>query len=123
MERVSNYYYNGGRQYFLVNKFQSFDAQKLAQRIRNFFTKKKVPYQTTSPCCGLGDEYFITWIRDDDYDNLDKLLSRFPANYQYGEQSGDDTETYWDCFQKERKCSICKKYGHNKATCEKRENK
>lgn len=121
--RVSDYDYNGGRQYFLVYKFQTFDAERLTMKIRNHFTKKNVPYKTTSPCCGLGDEYYITWIRDDDYHEFDKLMARFPVSFQYGEQSGDDTETYWDCYPKRRQCSICKKYGHNKATCVKRENK
>ena len=113
--RISDYDYCGKRFYLLVYKFQTFDPQILTNKIRNAL--QNIPYTTSTPCCGLSDEYLITCVREDDV--KEGWMEKIPVKMIYGEQSGDENEEYWDCFPKARHCSICKQSGHNKRTCQK----
>lgn len=119
MARVSDYYYNGKRTYFLVYKFNDYDAELLTFKLRHFLTKKNIPFSRSTPCCGLNDEYFITSVREDDVEDIDVLLQQIPIRLEYGEQTPDenDPDDYYDCFPRRRHCSICKLSGHNKRTC------
>ena len=118
MNRVSDYHYTGPRIFFLVYKFEHYDADSIKDKIRNCLRNKKIPFSTSSPCCGLSDEYCITSVRSGDVD-IETLLQQLPVRLEYGEQSTDerDQNEYWDCFPKLRHCSICKKTGHNRRTC------
>lgn len=113
MNRVSDYNYTGPRIFFLVYKFEHYDAESIKDKIRNCLRNKKIPFSTSSPCCGLSDEYCITSVRSGDVD-IETLLHQLPVRLEYGEQSTDDRDQneYWDCFPKLRHCSICKKTGH-----------
>ena len=65
----------------------------------------------------MSDEYFITSVREDDVSRMGDWMERIPVEMIYGEQSGDDSEEYWDCMPKTRHCSVCKQSVHNKRTC------
>ena len=117
--RTLNHYYNTKRYYFLVNKFNECNPELTATKLRNWLTNQHILFSTSSPCCGLGDENFITSISEDDVKDIDRLLSNMPVRQEFGEQNPDNDEVeYYDCFSKKiYHCSICKLSGHNKRTC------